>query len=102
MSPMARSLGWHSRSNVTPYFLQASRTGPKRSTSSSKLTSRTSGILCPPMSPGGGGHFAVLRFAEIVSEANDGQQIARGRLVDKLAYVVGNVIRIGARRIVAF
>ena len=35
---MARSLGWHSRSKVTPYFLQASQTGPKRSTSSSRLT----------------------------------------------------------------
>ena len=51
MSPIARSLGWHSRSNVTPYFLQASKTGPKRSTSSSRLTSRTSGMAWPPMLP---------------------------------------------------
>ena len=54
--PIARSPGWHSRSNVTPYFRQASKTGANRSTRSSRLTSRTSGIGQPPIDFGRGGN----------------------------------------------
>src|SRR5579875_859245 len=46
-------------------------------------------------------YLAVLQFAQIVRQANNGQQIARGRLVDQLADLLRDVIRIGARRVVA-
>src|ERR1700686_1664311 len=55
MSPIALSLGWHSRSKGTPYFLQAFQNGPKRSTSSSRLTWRTSGRSWPAGLCGKGG-----------------------------------------------
>ena len=118
---MARSLGWHSRSKVTPYFLQASSTGPKRSTSSSRLTSRTSGMAWPSMLDGSGGnrkkwlqqwageptkpgtrHLAVLQLAEDSGPAARRRAgLWRACSWISLPTSSGHEIGIGARRLVA-
>ena len=101
-------------------FLQRSQTGPKRSTSSSRLTSRTSGIACPPIAVGSGGNrnqwlqqwageptkpgSATLRSCSLLKCPAKRTHASRSRcasLVDQLADFIGDEIRIGARRLVA-
>src|SRR5437867_1821697 len=83
-SPMARSVGWHSRPNLVPYFLHASKTGPNRSTRSSRLTSRTSRIAKPPMELGSGGLVPQHLALEMYGHGEDLEAAARG-LLDALA-----------------
>src|SRR5262249_60692931 len=49
----------------------------------------------------GQGPLAVLLLAEVVRQADAGQQVARRLLVQELADVLGNEVRVGARRAVA-
>src|SRR5882672_1947532 len=62
--------------------------------------------MAPTMSRGadeaGHGNFAILQLAQIVSQANDVDEILGGLLMNHAANFVGDEIGIGARRLVAF
>ena len=121
MSPIARSLGWHSRSNVTPYFLHSV---PDRAEALDQqfqaAPARTSGMLVPsdlagqrreeePVAPAVGRRadeagqrdLAVLQLATGARRSRTHAiRSLHASLVDQLADFVGHEVRIGARRVV--
>ena len=48
----------------------------------------------------GHGHFAVLQFAEMPREANDGEKVFGRLFLNELAHVFRHEVWIGARRVV--